>query len=63
MFWSGSNPNKRRPERDSIIPERMYVKGNVRIVIGIVNMFKSNLTDNDMYEVAEAVIAKRELET
>jgi hypothetical protein len=50
-FWSASI--------DKIVPSLGYVQGNCRFVLNCVNTFKNNLTDADMYFVAEALLSAR----
>lgn len=44
---------------DRIVPKRGYRKGNVRLICFAVNSLKGAGTDEDMYTVAEALIARR----
>ncbi len=47
------------PNLDKIIPSLGYVPGNVRFILKAVNFFKQDGTDEQMYEIAEALLKKR----
>jgi hypothetical protein len=44
---------------DRINPKKGYTKDNVRFILNQVNVFKQNGTDEQMYELAEALIKNR----
>lgn len=49
------------PSIDKIIPELGYVQTNCRIILHCLNLFKFNGTDDQMYQVAEQLLAHRRI--
>lgn len=47
------------PSIDRIIPALGYTQGNCRFVLFCVNIFKFDGSDDDIYRVAEALLARR----
>lgn len=60
-FWSGSKGSfkPRSPSKDRIRADGPYTADNVRIVLYGVNALRGNGTDDEMYEVAAALLAQR----
>lgn len=48
LNWDGGPRDKNTPSLDRIIPEKGYVKGNVRIVSNLANMMKSYATIDEL---------------
>lgn len=48
MYW---------PSIDRIVPEKGYVQTNCRFILLCVNSFKMDGTDEDMFEIAKAIVA------
>lgn len=45
---------------DRVRPKGGYTKNNVRFILNVVNLFKSDGDDDRMYMIAEALIARRQ---
>jgi hypothetical protein len=64
-FWSGTTGSRkgcadaRSPSRDRINPQGPYTADNVRIVLYGVNALRGNGTDEEVYEIAAALLAHR----
>jgi len=50
------------PSMDRLDYKKGYTIGNVRIVLFCINSFRGRMTDNEMYTVAEALLANRPVE-
>ena len=63
LFDWGQKGNKKRseagPSLDRIIPDLGYVKGNVVFVSNIANKIKQNVTEKELYAVADWLHDKR----
>lgn len=60
---NGCGPKTFSPSIDRIVPSLGYVPDNCRFVIWAVNAFKYDGTDEDMYAIAEAILANRKCGT
>lgn len=56
---SGKNPFNASIDR--IVPNRGYIKGNVRLVCNHINMMRSNLEDEQLIDFCKAIIKYAEL--
>jgi hypothetical protein len=54
--------NRLRPSLDRINPHKGYTMTNCRLVLKIMNFWKLDYTDNEIYEVAKAFVEKYENE-
>lgn len=56
---TGAGHKDDRPSLDKIVPELGYVKGNVAFICSIANRIKSNVTEKELYAIADWVHKKR----
>lgn len=55
----GAGPNPRSASIDRIDPSRGYTQGNARFILFAVNALKGRGTDQQMFMIAEAIVAAR----
>lgn len=48
LNWEGGPRTKNTPSLDRIIPEKGYIKGNVRIISNLANMMKSYASSEEL---------------
>lgn len=48
LNWEGGPRDKNTPSLDRIIPEKGYVKGNVKIISNLANMMKSYANNEEL---------------
>ena len=62
-FWTGGGScrghHPRSPTKDRLDTDGPYTLANVRIVLGVVNSMRGRGTDEEMYEIAEALLVTR----
>ncbi len=51
-----------RPSLDRIDSSKGYVRGNVRFIVQALNYFRSNMTDEQLYEIVDAVHQTRQMQ-
>lgn len=56
LNWEGGPRDKNTPSLDKIIPEKGYVKGNIRIVSNLANMMKSEANFEELKLFAKNII-------
>ena len=55
LNWEGGPRDKNTPSLDRIIPEKGYVKGNVRIISNLANMMKSYANNEELKTFAKNI--------
>lgn len=55
LNWGGGPRDKNTPSLDRIIPEKGYVKGNVRIISNLANMMKSYANNVELETFAKNI--------
>lgn len=53
LIWGRTSPRNNSPSLDRIVPERGYVKGNVRWLSMLANQIKTNATTAEVCAVAD----------
>ena len=54
IFYSNGKRGPYSPSLDRIVPEKGYIKGNVRVILWALNAFKNSWSDNEIYPIAKA---------
>lgn len=55
LNWKGGPRDKNTPSLDRIVPEKGYVKGNVRIISNLANMMKSYASNEELKTFAQNI--------
>ena len=55
LNWEGGPRDKNTPSLDRIIPEKGYIKGNVRIISNLANMMKSYANNSELETFAKNI--------
>ena len=55
LNWEGGPRTKNTPSLDRIIPEKGYVKGNIRIISNLANMMKSYASNEELRTFAKNI--------
>lgn len=59
LYGNGSKNTFNSPSLDRVVPEFGYTKGNVVFISGIANMIKQDVTEDELYAVADWLHDKR----
>ena len=59
VFGQGHTEKHNSPSLDRIIPELGYIKGNVVFISGLANTIKQDVTEEELYKVADWLHKKR----
>lgn len=59
VFGTGNKETYNSPSLDRVIPELGYIKGNVVFISGLANLIKQDVSEEELYKVADWLHKKR----